>query len=257
MAPQLRWSLTVFTAFVGIALGWTALGARGPERRPPVVEPLTQAEIFVELNHTDSDLGLHGAIDGGTWTRLEVDDPRDRTILNIAGMGRLRAQGLTQLAFESAEPNFEDLDPAAFFRRFPEGDYEIEATGQGGVLLAGRARLSHVLAAPPMAVVSGIPAAESCDAPSLPEVSGPVVIDWDPVTTPHPDVGRSGPVTISRYQLFVEQGSMKLSLDLPPTSTEFEIPMGLTASRGRFKFEILARTTTGNNTAIESCFVVP
>jgi hypothetical protein len=118
-------------------------------------------------------------------------------------------------------------------------------------------QLSHVLAAPAEATVSGLPAAESCDAASLPEVSDPVVIDWDPVTQSHPDIGKAGPVTISRYQFFVEQGDTKLGVDLPPDVTEFEIPSGLTAAGGEFKFEIIARTSTGNNTAIESCFVVP
>ena len=47
---------------------------------------------------------------------------------------------------------------------------------------------------------------------------------------------------------------MRLSLDLPPDVTEFEIPESLTAAGGVFKFEIIARTSTGNNTAIESCF---
>jgi hypothetical protein len=47
---------------------------------------------------------------------------------------------------------------------------------------------------------------------------------------------------------------MNLSLDLPPEVTEFEIPESLTAAGGVFKFEIIARTSTGNNTAIESCF---
>jgi hypothetical protein len=39
-----------------------------------------------------------------------------------------------------------------------------------------------------------------------------------------------------------------------PDVTEFEIPESLTAAGGVFKFEIIARTSTGNNTAIESCF---
>jgi hypothetical protein len=86
------------------------------------------------------------------------------------------------------------------------------------------------------------------------KVVAPVVIDWDEVTESHPDVGKAGPVTISRYQFFLEQGAMKLSLDLPPTVTAFEIPANLTAAGGVFKFEIIARTSTGNNTAIESCF---
>jgi hypothetical protein len=118
-------------------------------------------------------------------------------------------------------------------------------------------RLSHILAAPPEATVSGTPAAESCDASSLPRVTSPVVIDWEPVTTSHQEVGQKGPVKIARYQFFVEQGPMKLSLDLPPNVTEFEIPTAITSTRGQFKFEIIARTSTGNNTAVESCFVVP
>ena len=174
-------------------------------------------------------------------------------MLAIVSKGRLRSQGLTQLAFESAEPSFEELDPADFFRRFPEGVYEIEALAQGGGTFESKVRLSHVLAAPAEATVSGLPTAESCDAAELPEVAGPVVIDWDPVTESHPEIGKTGAVRISRYQFFVEQGATKLSLDLPPTVTEFEIPKSITAAGGVFKFEIIARTSTGNNTAIENC----
>ena len=100
-----------------------------------------------------------------------------------------------------------------------------------------------------------MPAAEDCDAAVLPEVSGPVLIDWDPVTKSHPEIGKRGRVRISRYQFFVEKGAFKLSVDLPPTVTEFEIPPSITAGGGVFKFEVIARTSTGNNTAIESCFV--
>ena len=35
----------------------------------------TQAELFVELNDTDGDLGLHAAIDGGPYVALEIEDP--------------------------------------------------------------------------------------------------------------------------------------------------------------------------------------
>jgi hypothetical protein len=170
-----------------------------------------------------------------------------------AELGRLRAQGLTQLAFESAEPPFDELDPAAFFRRFPQGRYEIEGTTADGQEIESTAVLSHVLAAPASNVsVSGMAAAENCDA-VLPVVSAPVVIRWDPVTSSHPEVGKPGRVTIRRYQLFVEREGVKLSLDLPPTVTEFEVPTGITDLGTEFKFEIIARTTANNNTAIESC----
>jgi hypothetical protein len=214
-----------------------------------------QAEIFVELNHTDSDLGLHAAIDGETWTRLEIEGPGELPLLDLFSRGRLSAQGLTQLAFESAEPPFDEFSPARFFRRFPEGRYEIEARAQDGAEIESVATLSHVLAAPPENVlVSGLPAAEDCDA-ALPQVHPPVVIQWDPVTTSHPDVGKKGPVTIAKYQLFVERPGTMLSLDLPPQITRVEVPqLATTGSGEEFKFEIIARTTRGNNTAIESCF---
>jgi hypothetical protein len=76
------------------------------------------------------------------------------------------------------------------------------------------------------------------------------------VTTSHPEIGKAGPITVSRYQLFVEREGVKLSLDLPPTVTEFEVPTGITTLGDTFKFEIIVRTTTGNNTAFESCFIV-
>ena len=128
------------------------------------------------------------------------------------------------------------------------------APAQGGCAFESKVRLSHILAAPPEATVSGLATAENCDAAVLPEVVAPVVIDWDDVTESHPEIGRTGPVKISRYQFFVEQEDIKLSLDLPPTVTTFEIPPSITAAGGVFKFEIIARTSTGNNTAVENCF---
>jgi hypothetical protein len=226
----------------------------------PVVQadrPLrfSEAQLFFELNDTDGDLGIHASIDGEPWTDLEIEGPGDRALLNLASRGRLRAQGLTQLGFESAEPPFDELAPADFFRRFPEGRYEFEARAQGGGTIEGRAVLSHVLAAPPDNVLlSGVPAAESCDGDPLPVVAAPVLIDWNPVTHSHPEIGTRGPIGVRRYQLFVEGAGVKLSLDLPADVTEFEVPEALTARSEQFKFEIIVQTSTGNNTAIESCF---
>lgn len=251
MSAPVRHVRLLLLLIIPLALGSLAvpLSARQSARS----QPFAVAELFFELNDTDGDLGIHAAIDGGIWTSLEVEGPRDRQLLAIVSKGRLRSQGLTQLAFESAEPTFEQLNPATFFRRFPEGVYEIDALAQGGGTFESKVWLSHVLAAPAEATVSGQPAAESCDA-VLPEVAAPVLINWDPVTESHPAIGKAGPVTISRYQFFVQQGHSKLSVDLPPTVTEFEIPTSITATGGVFKFEIIARTSTGNNTAIESCF---
>ncbi len=225
---------------------------------PAQATEFSEAELFFELNDTDGDLGIHASIDGGPYAKLEIEDPNDRTILFMKAKGRLTRQGLTQLFWESAEPSFDELAPEEFFRRFPEGDYEIEARGLDGMEIEAKVGLSHVLAAPVANVtVSDVPAAEDCDTVPLPSVSNPVIIDWDPVTKSHPELGKTGAVEIARYQFFVEQEDLKLAIDLPPTVTRFRVPSSITAFGGQFKFEIIARTTTGNNTAIESCYIVP
>jgi hypothetical protein len=215
----------------------------------------SEAQLYFELNNTDEDLGLHGSIDGDTWTELAINGPGGR-LLSLFTQNALTSHGMTQLFFESAEPTFDDLRPAAFFRRFPEGRYRITGRLKGGAGIASSVMLSHVMPAPVDNVtVNGVPAAASCDAP-LPTVSAPVMIDWDPVTESHPTVGKQGTIRIGQYQFFVEREGVKLGVDLPPTVTEFDIPQAITAMGDEFKFEIIARTATGNNTAIESCFRV-
>lgn len=237
----------LLTAFVADALVPGAHAAR--------TQHFAEAELFFELNHTDGDLGIHASIDGEPWTSLAIEGPGDRRLLDILSFGTLRRQGLTQLAFESAEPSFDELAPAMLFRRFPEGRYEIEARAQDGGEIESTVLLSHVLAAPPENIhLSGTPAAESCDTEPLLEISAPVIIDWDPVTRSHPEIGKRGHIRVSRYQVFVEGEALNLGIDLPPDVTRFEIPMNLTPSGQEFKFEIIVRTTSGNNTAVESCF---
>ncbi len=239
-------AISLFT--LAIALGFDA-GAHAQDRPFPV------ARLFFELNDTAGDLGIHGEVDGGPWVSLQIEGPGDRKLLNLVSHGRLRGQALTQLAFESAEPTFDELAPAQFFRRFPEGHYDIEGRTPDGGELESEVWLSHILASrPPNIRVNGIPAAESCDAEDLPEVQSPVTIDWDPVTRSHPTLGRRGRVTIARYQFFLERPDGQLAVDLPPTTTAYEVPFTPAEVGGTFKFEIIARTKTGNNTAVESCF---
>ena len=122
------------------------------------------AQIYLELNHTDGDLGIHGLIDGEAWRSLEIEGPGENELLNVWLRIPLRRQGLTEFFFESAEPPFDELSPAAFLNRFKPGIYEIEAVTLDGVEFEEEARLSHVLAAPPGNVkVNGKPGAANCD----------------------------------------------------------------------------------------------
>ena len=256
--------ILLLCSMAAIMSGAAAVGAHAGGRSAVLLDaqngraiPFSEAELFFELNDTDGDLGIHGSVDGGPWTNLEIEGPRDRKLLDIISLGSLRRQGMTQLFFESAEPSFDELDPADFFRRFPEGRYTISGRMQDGRELESVAALSHVLPNRAENIqLSGMLAPESCDVTPLPIVATPVLIDWDPVTRSHPEIGRRGPVRIVRYQLFVERQGVKLSLDLPPTVTEFEVPISITDTGDTFKFEIIARGASGNNTAVESCFRV-
>ena len=222
--------------------------------------PFDEANVFFELNDTDGDLGIHALIDGEPWKNLEIEDPRGREILDITVKGRLRRQGLTELFFESAEPSFDELSPRRFFRRFPEGEYEIEGTTLEGNELESTALLTHVMPAPPDNImVNGIAAAEDCEEDPIPLVSGPVIISWDPVTESHPEIGESGEIEVVKYQLVVEREEPTLliySVDLPPDVTKFPVPEEFTALGEEFKFEILVREVSGNQTAVESCFKI-
>ena len=229
--------------------------------------PFDEAKIFFELNDTDGDLGIHALIDGEAWKKLEIEDPKEREMLNIRVKGRLKRQGLTEIFFESAEPPFESddpeevtLSPEQFFRRFQEGTYEIEGITLEGDELESEVEVSHVMPAPPDNVkVSDMAAAEDCDTDPLPSVSGPVIISWNPVTGSHPDIGKSGLIAVDKYQVVVEREEPELlvfRVDLPATVTKVEIPSGFIELGEEFKFEILVRATNGNQTAVESCFEV-
>ena len=64
-------SLRLSLVFAGAA----ALATLGPGTAPGAararaVQPFELAELFLELNDTDGDLGIHGEIDQDAWTSL-------------------------------------------------------------------------------------------------------------------------------------------------------------------------------------------
>jgi len=219
----------------------------------------SEANIYFELNNTDGDLGIHALIDGNPWKKLVIEDPNERKMLNVKVKGRLRKQGMTEFFFESAEPNFDELDPDDFFTRFPEGYYEVEGISLEGEELESEVYLSHVMPAPAAGItVSGVEYSDDCDA-FVPEVSTPVTIAWEPVITSHPDLGSSGEVFVDKYQLVVEieePETLVYSVDLPPGTTSMSVPEEFISLGEEFKYEILVRESSGNQTAVESCFAI-
>jgi hypothetical protein len=212
-----------------------------------------EAELFFELNNTDGDLGIHAKIDGDDWRRLTIVPPnRRRELLEVSMRGSLRKQGLTELAFESAEPTFAELPPAEFLARFPAGDYRIRGVTLDGETLESTATITHVMPAPP---VFNQPPLASCDTPVV--VTAPLTASWQPVTMSHPGVGVAGQVVVERYEVAIERNDLGLVLfvELPPGTTSFAVPAPFTVP-GVGKVEVLVKAVGGNRTAEETCFEI-
>jgi hypothetical protein len=249
------------TAIVGAALAAATLGtpavARAQEEPPEL-----DAVLFFELNDTDGDLGVHAEIESDGWRQLKIQDLKRATIFNLNVLGRLGRLGLAELNFEGEEPNFEDFPPERFFALYPEGTYLVQAKTLDGVTVETETELSHVLPAPPANVrISGVPAPSGCEG-AVPVVAPPIVISWDPVTSSHPTLGKSGAVSIASYEvaleLSVDDKEFPSSTRLPPSVTSFPVSDVLLAvASGPYEFEILVRDENGNRTAIETCFDLP
>lgn len=227
-------------------------------------EPFEEARLFFELNDTDGDLGIHGKIDGDEWKYLEIEDPQDRKMLNAWVRGRLRRQGLTELFFESAEPTFDELDPVKFFKRFPEGEYDIEGYTLDGEERESEVYLSHIIPAAPAGVTirgateaMATDAPEDCDVDPLPEIdpTGGVTIDWDPVIRSHESLGThdideefgeiSDELAVLYYEVVIEvdETPFKTSAFVPADVTEWTFPEDMfgISEEGEYKYEILVR----------------
>ncbi|RZV38204.1 MAG: hypothetical protein EX272_03255 [Chromatiales bacterium] len=234
--------------------------------------PWDVAEVFFELNNTDGDLGIHALVDGGPWKRMQIEDADGRTILNVHARGRLRRQGMTEIFFESAEPTFDELAPEQFFNRFPEGTYEVEGQTLDGEELENETEITHAMPAPPAPTVNGVAAAMQCD-DEEPGYDAPVieadeyVIAWPEVALTHPSLGypqSSSDITIVNYEVVVEveletpdgeEFTTVFSVILPPDVTAMTIPEEFLEQSDSFKYEVLAREESWNQTAIESCFL--
>jgi hypothetical protein len=254
----------LFPFVVGaVAFAMTAPASMGKDKEELEID---EAELFFELNDTDGDLGIQGLVDGDEWKRLEITDASGRKLMNILVRGALRLQGMTEFFFESDEPTFDDLSPEEFFARFPEGEYEIEATTLDGEELEGEVELSHVMAGPPTNImVNDEESAVNCDAAELPVVSEPVTISWQEPTLSHPTIGTPGvAITIRQYLVvgeFEREGEtpdeLVFEVDLPAGVTSFEFPEDFTGmAEEEIKFEIVTQLDNGNKTAVESCFEV-
>ena len=114
--------------------------------------------------------------------------------------------------------------------------------------------------------------AEQCDDEEpgydAPTIAGPIMIAWPAVESTHPDLGypqASPDITIYNYEVVVEaelegpdgeEFVTVLSVILPPDTFSMTIPDEFISQSDTFKYEVLAREESWNQTAVESCFLV-
>ena len=260
---------TILAACAATALGATPAFAGDDDDDEMEFEV---AEVFFELNNTDGDLGIHALVDGEPWRRLTIEDAKEHKMLNAYVRGRLRQQGLTEIFFESAEPPFDELSPERFFRRFPAGTYEIEGKTLSGDELESETEITHAMPAPPSATVNGQPMSLQCEEeePGYDAVvtTAPVTIAWEPVALTHPSLGEpknSPDIAIYNYEVVVEtelegpdgeEFTTVFSAYPPPGVTSMTVPGEFLAQGDTFKYEVLAREESWNQTAVESCFLL-
>jgi hypothetical protein len=210
--------------------------------------PFSRTKIIIEVNATAGDAGIQISVDAAGWTRLEVFDPNKQKILDVLGSGSVGLQGVTELFFESAEPSFEEQTLDELFARFPFGQYTFEGTTVDEQTLMGKATLTHAIPDGP-AIIS--PAVGEALNPNF-----PVVIDWDPVTTPFP--GTTSAVKIVAYQVIVErvkpQPLRVFSAELPATVTQVTVSPEFIQANAAYNVEVLAIEAGGNQTISERMF---
>ncbi len=213
-------------------------------------EALDDARIIVETNFTDGDAGIQVFLDGEGWKTMSVKGPNGKKVFDIKAKGDLKKElGLTELFWESEEPNFSEMTLADILELFPEGDYEFKGKSVEGDKLTGSATLSHELPCGP----DNLSPAEETVSPSG------VDITWDSVVTALNDTGdacSADPITIETYEVIVEDVATgnRLDIFLPAGVNMVEVPNEFIENGKTYKYEVLAIADNGNQTISETYF---
>ena len=230
--------------------GGSAARAAGAQK--PV--PLKEAKLNIEHNATDRDTGFQGFVDSEGWRRLDARGP-DGRVLRFQGLGSLGELGLTELFFETVEPENADVPIRRMLAKLPEGRYTFSGPGQENGEATGptvgKALLTHDIPRGPRLVSP----AEGATVPTH-----GVVADWEPVSK----TITGDPTKIISYQLIIEQdvephrhmiGTLgSLSMYLPRSVTESDVPDGFLEPGTDYNWEVLAIERSGNQTLSSGSF---
>lgn len=209
--------------------------------------PLKEAKLNIEHNYTDEDTGFQGFIDSEGWKSLKLKGPNG-VVLELNATGKLRKLGMTELFFETVEPENAEVSIPNMLKKMPAGNYKIYGPAGGpdaGKTTVGRAWLTHVI---PKGATLLAPAGGA----TMPVAD--MTFDWDPVT----QTIDNKPVDIIAYQLIVEKvqdphkhmiGKLSsLSMYLNPSVTQMEVPGSFFEPGSLYSWEVLAIEPSGNQT---------
>ncbi|MGH2917290.1 MAG: hypothetical protein ACRDLS_01630 [Solirubrobacteraceae bacterium] len=251
VAPASLALLATVSLFVGSQLVEGAPARSTAHSRATV--PLKDAKLNIEYNATDHDTGFQGFVDSEGWRRLDMRGPAGK-VLTLKGRGALGKLGLTELFFETVEPQTADTPIKRMLAKLPAGNYRIAGPAQENGKRAGRtagtAWLTHDIPAGPRLVSP----AEGATVPTR-----GVVADWEPVSK----TITGKPVRIIAYQLIIEKdvkphrhmiGKFGLSMHLPPSVTSIDVPDGFLEPRSAYNWEVLAIERSGNQTLSSGSF---
>jgi hypothetical protein len=238
--------LSVFlVAMVALILSAAATEARAKKKGTSV----EVARIFFEFNSSAGegvgDLGVHVFLDGEDWKKLEIVNPKKRTIFEVEGKGPYKELGMTELFFEGAEPSLDEVPLEELLALFPDGEYKFIGKTVDGERIMGTATLTHAIPAGPV-IVSPVEGQI---------VTNSLVIRWKAVTSPPPGFPNE-PIKIVAYQVIV--GAFQVTV--PATSASMQ---SVTVSPQFVKslaiglqlFEVLAIEAGGNQTITEGSFI--
>jgi hypothetical protein len=251
---------SILTGLLAAILSTAAVHAGGVGEPPAPVAagsatavPLKDAKLNIEHNATDEDTGFQGFVDGEGWRRLDVRGPGGH-VLTFEARGTLAQLGLTELFFETVEPENADVPIDEMLAKLPEGTYTIASpaleNGKGAGRTSGTAWLTHEIPAGPRLV--------SPKEGAVVPVRG-VIARWKPVS----ETITGEPVTIIAYQLVIEKdvephrhmiGKLGLSMYLPRSVTSITVPNGFLQPRTAYTWEVLAIERSGNQTLSSGSF---
>jgi hypothetical protein len=238
----------------GVLLGGQQIAIAGENKQNGDAVPLKEAKLNIEHNDKDKDTGFQGFIDSEGWNSITVTGP-DGRVLNFKAEGELGQLGLTELFFESVEPENADVPIEEVLETLPEGEYVFKGTGieageRTGTTI-GTALLTH-------------------DIPKGPELLTPeedeevpededLLVSWETVE----ETIDGADVEIIAYQLIIEKdqephehmiGKFGLSMYLPPDVTEITIPAEFLEPGTDYEWEVIAIEESGNQSINSSSF---